>query len=286
MFENIQEYYFPKSISDAVKRMTNNPPGSVVPFTGSYHFVFPKLFGAKSLLDISKLGLDPITVEKSKVRLGGTADLQRMVQSKELAGVADGIINKSAHAYWSRLQRNMTNLQDIISIGITYFDLLTALTALEAIVVLQGKGKRKIPIEQAFTGLYKSTVQNELVTEVFFKIPNGKVKSSLQRVGITDADVSILSVVTLIKSSGRKCTFARIAVGSGLPAPKRIPELEEELVGKTFNEISINSTSQKIGSKIEPVSDIRGSADYRKEIAGVLLRRALTECLQKVEEGK
>ena len=286
MFENIEEYYYPKSIPDAIKRMNNNPPGTVVPFTGSYHFVFPKLFSAKSLMDISKLGLDSILIEKSKVRLGGTASLQSMVESKELAKVADGIINKSAHIYWSKLQRNMTNLQDIISIGITYFDLLTALTALDAQIILQGKTKRTIPVNQAFTGLYKSVVENELVKEVFFKIPSGNVFSSIQRVGITDADVSILSVVTLIKMKGRKCSFARIAAGSGLPCPTRIPSLEEELMGTTFNEISINSISQKIRGKIEPISDIRGSSDYRKEICGVLVRRALMECYQKAEGEK
>ena len=157
---------------------------------------------------------------------------------------------------------------------------------MDAQIILQGKTKRTIPVSQAFTGLYKSVVENELVKEVFFKIPSGKVYSSIQRVGITDADVSILSVVTLIKMNGRKCSFARIAVGSGFPCPTRISSLEEELVGTTFNEISINSISQKIMGKIEPISDIRGSSDYRKEISGVLVRRALLECYQKAEGEK
>ena len=170
--------------------------------------------------------------------------------------------------------------------GVTYFDLLTALVALDAQVVLQGKTRQKIPLQHTFTGQHQSLVENELVKEVVFKIPSGRIYSSFQRVALTEADVSILSVAVLIKLSGRKCSLARIAVGSGLPCPIRIPAVEEELVGRTFNEISINSASQKIGTKIEPISDIRGSAEYRKEISGVLLRRALTECLRKAEEKK
>ena len=286
MFENIEEYYYPKSISDAVKQMTKNPPGTVVPFTGSYHFVFPRLFSARTLMDISKLGLSYITIESGKIHIGGTMDLQSIYIFKELEKIAGGIINKTAHAYWSKLQRNMTNLQDIISIGVTYFDLLTALNALEADIILQGKTKRVVPVSQAFTGPYKSVVENELVKEIVIKIPKGKIYAGFQRISLTDSDVAILNVVTLIKMNGRKCGQARIAVGGGLPYPVRLPVLEEELVGKNFNEISISSVSQKIGGKIEPISDIRGSAEYRKEISGVLLRRALTDCLQQYEGEK
>jgi carbon-monoxide dehydrogenase medium subunit len=77
--------------------------------------------------------------------------------------------------------------------------------------------------------------------------------------------------------TGKKCAEARIAVGGGLPAPVRLPAIEQELTGKPLDRALVELVAGKVAGMIEPVSDIRGSARYRKQVSGVLVRRAIEE---------
>jgi CO/xanthine dehydrogenase FAD-binding subunit len=87
-------------------------------------------------------------------------------------------------------------------------------------------------------------------------------------------------VVAVLKMTGKKCAEARIAVGGGLPAPVRLTTLEQELAGKPLDAALVESVSARAADAIQPVSDVRGSAQYRKTISGVLVRRALAEAYQ------
>jgi len=98
---------------------------------------------------------------------------------------------------------------------------------------------------------------------------------------LTDGDsVAILNVVAVLKMTGKKCAEARIAMGGGLPAPVRLTALEQELADKPLDAALVASVSAKAGGLIQPVSDVRGSAQYRKQISSVLVRRALEEAYQ------
>jgi carbon-monoxide dehydrogenase medium subunit len=80
--------------------------------------------------------------------------------------------------------------------------------------------------------------------------------------------------------TGKKVSESKIAVGGGLPAPVRLPAIEQELAGKTLDAALVESVAGKVAGMIEPVSDVRGSAQYRKQISGVLVRRAIEEAFQ------
>ena len=80
--------------------------------------------------------------------------------------------------------------------------------------------------------------------------------------------------------TGKKCSEARIAVGGGLPAPVRLTALEQELAETPLDAALVESVSAKAADLIQPMSDVRGSAQYRKQISSVLVRRALAEAYQ------
>ena len=62
-----------------------------------------------------------------------------------------------------------------------------------------------------------------------------------------------------------------------MPAPVRLPAIEQELAGKVLDTALVESVAGEVAGMIEPSSDIRGSAQYRKQISGVLVRRAIEE---------
>ncbi|MGA2139906.1 MAG: FAD binding domain-containing protein [Verrucomicrobiia bacterium] len=282
MFANVQEYYHATSLRDALKKLGKNEQQIPVPVTGAFHLISSKLRAATCLVDVSAVGLDYVKLEGRKIAIGGTATFQQIVKSKELNEALNGLLPKAARAYSTIIQRNATTLQDVLFGYAAYFDLLTALLALDTQVTVQGKKKSVVPLADFLRHDSKVVLGNqELATEFFLKLPSGDVGASLQRVGLTDGDsVAILNVVAVLKMTGKKCAEARIAMGGGLPAPVRLTALEQELADKPLDAALVASVSAKAGGLIQPVSDVRGSAQYRKQISSVLVRRALEEAYQ------
>ncbi|HUJ71489.1 MAG TPA: FAD binding domain-containing protein [Verrucomicrobiae bacterium] len=279
MAATVQEYYYPKDLRDALKKLGRNDEQVPVAVTGAFHLISSKLRAATCLVDISAVELDYVKVDGKKLAIGGTATFQQIAASKELDAVLDGLLPKAARAYSTRIQRNTTTLQDVLFGYATYFDLLTALLALDAQVTARGKQKRVVPLAQFFSRENRAVLSNqEIAVEFSAKVPGGDVGASLQRLALTDGDaVAILHVVAVLKMAGKKCVDARLAVGGGLPAPIRLSTLEQELTDKPFDAALVESVCAKVAGLIQPVSDGRGSAQYRKLISGVLARRAVEE---------
>ncbi|MGD1019322.1 MAG: FAD binding domain-containing protein [Verrucomicrobiia bacterium] len=279
MFANVQEYYHATSLRDALKKLGRNDEQVPVPVTGAFHLIASKLRAATCLVDVSGVGLDYVKVEGRKLAIGGTTTFQQMVTSKELNEALHGLLPKAARAYSTKIQRNTTTLQDVLFGYAAYFDLLTALFALDVQVKVLGKSKRVAPLAQFFSRDNRDVLGNqEIAAEFSAKLPRGDVGASLQRVALTDGDsVAILNAVAVLKMTGNKCAEIRIAIGGGLPAPVRLTALEQELSGQILNAALVESVSAKAGELIQPVSDVRGTAQYRKQISGVLVRRAVAE---------
>jgi carbon-monoxide dehydrogenase medium subunit len=282
MFANVQEYYHATSLRDALKKLGKNDGQIPVPVTGAFHLISSKLRAATCLVDISAVAVNYVKVEGRKLSIGGAATFQQIVASKELNEVLNGVVPRAAQAYSTRIQRNMTTLQDVLFGYATFFDLLTALLALDTQVTIQGKQKRVVPLAGFFSKENRVILSNsEIATDFSAKLPSGDTGASLQRVALTDGDaVAILNVVAVLKMTGRKCSEAGIAVGGGLPAPVRLTALEQELADKPLDAALVETASAKAADLIQPVSDVRGSAQYRKQISGVLVRRALAEAYQ------
>jgi len=282
MFANVQEYYHAKSLRDALKKLGKNDERVPVPVTGAFHLIASKLRAATCLVDVSGVGLDFVKLEGRKLAIGGTATFQQIVTSKELGAALNGLLPTAARMYSTKIQRNATTLQDVLFGYATYFDLLTALLALDTQVKVQGKQKRVVPLQQFFVKDGRAVLSNsEIAVEFFAKLPSGSVGASLQRVALTDGDaVAILNVVAVLKMTGKKCAEIRVAVGGGLPAPVRLTTLEQELTGQPLDATLVESASAKAADLIQPVTDVRGTAQYRKQISGVLVRRAIAEAYQ------
>jgi carbon-monoxide dehydrogenase medium subunit len=285
MFANVREYYHATTLRDALKKLGKNDEQVPVPVTGAFHLISSKLRAATCLVDVSAVGLDYVKLEGRKLAIGGTATFQQIVTSKELNEALGGLLPKAARAYSTKIQRNATTLQDVLFGYATYFDLLTALLALDAQVKVQGKQKRVAPLHQFFVKDNRAVLSNsEIATEFSAKLPSGHVGASLQRVALTDGDsVAILNTVAVLKMTGKKCAEIRIAVGGGLPAPVRLTPLEQELTGQMLDAALVESASAKASELIQPVSDVRGTAQYRKQICGVLVRRAIAEAYQQAK---
>lgn len=135
-----------------------------------------------------------------------------------------------------------------------------------------------VPIENFFVGP-KITIlnPNEIVIGFRIPIPPENSGSAFQRIGRRNGFcLSIVNCATYLERDGQKVNESRIALGSVGPTPMRIVDAEKVIKGKKFDEKMIAEAAAICMETIKPIDDIRGSADYRKDMTAVLVKRTLS----------
>lgn len=160
-------------------------------------------------------------------------------------------------------------------------DIAPALLCLEALVETAGPGgERSLPITRFFTGFYETALQpGEIVTGVRVPAcPPGAVSGYVKFCSRSAEDKPLVGVAALLlldRESGR-CREARIALGGAAPTAIRAGRAEKTLRGETPSEGAIRAAADAAAAEADPLSDLMGSADYRREMVRVWVRRLLT----------
>jgi xanthine dehydrogenase small subunit len=180
--------------------------------------------------------------------------------------------------------RHVGTLGGNIVNGSPIADSLPLLFAMEATLELaSASGRRSVPIERFSTG-YKQLdlAADELLVGVRMPLPVGDdlvrlVKVSRRR----DLDISTFTSAILVRRDGNRITRARIAYGGVGPTVVRMRAAEAALVGRPFTEAAFRAAGEAAAAEIAPLSDVRGSADYRLQLA----RNVLVEFFHRRREA-
>ena len=88
-------------------------------------------------------------------------------------------------------------------------------------------------------------------------------------------DLAIASIAILLQLEGNLCHKVRIAAGSVAPVPLRLHQVEKMFEGEKFTQSLLRQAQSLAASCVSPISDVRSSADYRRQIIGVYLKRSI-----------
>ncbi|MBW2690856.1 MAG: xanthine dehydrogenase family protein subunit M [Deltaproteobacteria bacterium] len=170
-------------------------------------------------------------------------------------------------------------------------DMSVIFVALNAEVRVLGlSGERDVPVEDFFTGVNQTALnENEMLTEIRVPVPEMKTCAAFGRSGRTGVDIAqVNTAVSLSVDAEGVVAEARIAMGAVAPVPIRSRSAEKLLLGMDISEIDqtlLEKVSKQAASDAKPITDIRASAAYRKEITKVLVRRSLEEAIQEFAGG-
>jgi carbon-monoxide dehydrogenase medium subunit len=160
-------------------------------------------------------------------------------------------------------------------------DVAPALLCLEALVETAGPGgERSLPITRFFTGFYETALEaGEIVTGVRVPAcPPGGISGYVKFCSRSAEDKPLVGVAALLAldpENGR-CRDARIALGGAAPTAMRAGGAEKALSGEALSDGAIRAAAEAAASAADPLSDLMGTADYRREMVRVWVRRLLT----------
>ena len=141
-----------------------------------------------------------------------------------------------------------------------------------------------IPIEELFVGPKINCLEpNELLTEIRIPKPPSNSSSAYKRIGRRKAfTLSVVSVAAYIQVEENVCVEAGLAFGSVAMTPLRVPEAEETLRGRELTEENIQEASEAVSEYVKPITDVRGTEEYRRDMCPVLMRRALQSAMERM----
>jgi len=152
----------------------------------------------------------------------------------------------------------------------------TLLIALGAKMTAQkSSSQREIAAEDFFVDAYETSLQeDELLTEIHIPAPTANARSAYLKFGYLERPS--VGVAVAFNLRGSTLNDVKIAVGCAGPAPRRVPEAEGVLSGKSTDEAARNIAQAGViaGRASQALTDLHGSQEYKEHIVGVLLKRA------------
>lgn len=160
-------------------------------------------------------------------------------------------------------------------------DMALPLLVLDAKVKLQSaKESRKIPIYEFFKGPGETNLTpHEILTGIILEPPRKKTKAIFLKKGRVRMDLAIASLAALLEMKGEKCQKARLAAGSVAPVPLRLFKVEAQLEGATISDKLVAEAQQLAAESVAPITDIRATKEYRRQIVMVFVKHALKSIL-------
>lgn len=156
-------------------------------------------------------------------------------------------------------------------------------------IIISGKGQRHVPLADFFSGPGQTVLQKgEILQEIVLpQPPENSASSYLRFIPRNEMDIAVAGVGSFLHldPDTQIVMSARIALASVAPTPVRALGAEQVLEARTLTDDLIAEASEKATESANPITDVRGSAEYRKELVKVLTRRTLKICAQRIFGG-
>lgn len=271
-------YITVSTIEDAVTALA----AGARPIAGGTDLVVVARQGKKplpsSLVGIHRIGgLDVIEEIEGGIRLGALVTHAAIVAHplilERLTGLADASAIVGSHATRANgtIGGNVMNASPAMDTG-------APLLCLGAIAVLQGPaGRREVGLAELWTGPGTTVAaSDELLVSVDVPAPPAGTGSAYVRLQYRrQMEIAIVGVAAVVTLSGATVSDARIAITSLAPVIHRVATAEELLVGSDGGRTAAEAAGVAAAKAASPISDVRGSAEYRRAMTIVIAARAI-----------
>lgn len=282
------EYLEPLSIEEAVSLLKKygNKARVLAGGTDLVPLMKEKTVRPECVISIGRIaGLDYIRFDGEKgLRIGALTTLRSIEQSPQLQPKY-GLICQAASQMASIAVRNVATVGGNLCNASPSADIAPSLLTLSATTKLVSTaGERIVPLEDFFIGPGATALKtDELLTEVQIPSPPahtaGVYIKYTTRGGEELALIGVAVLLTLGEGDGT-CTDAKVALGAVAPTPIRARGAEGVLKGKKIEQGLIEKAAQTASDESSPIDDIRGSAEYRREMIKIFARDAIRQAAE------
>jgi carbon-monoxide dehydrogenase medium subunit len=283
------EYLKPRSIGEAISLLLKYGDKAKVLAGGSDLFIDIKLhgFSPEYLVDITGITeLKGITFNGKELRIGAATLLSEIADSQLIR-------DKYVTLFESVAELATTQVRNIATIGGNICNASPAADTAPPFIVLEAKaeiagqsGVRAVLLEEFFTGPGQTALQaGDILTAILIPAPAQHRGTSFIRINRAASDLATLSVAVVLQTDNSVCQEVKIALGAVAPTPVRAKKAEAILKKEGVNQDTIAEAAGAITEEISPITDVRSTADYRKDVAVAITKRALSKAYERSKKS-
>jgi xanthine dehydrogenase iron-sulfur cluster and FAD-binding subunit A len=276
-----QTYHQPTTLDEALSLRADLPDARLV--AGGTDLVVEYSRGvrrADTVIDLTRVpGLDAITRDGDTIRIGALVTHGDVIAS----ALCRDHLGPLAEACWevgAPQLRTRATLAGNLATASPANDTITPLVALGASVVLSSvRGEREVVLPDFYLGVRKTVLApDEVIREIRVPVMGLDQRGRYLKLGLRKAQaISVVNAVVTATLDGEEVREARVALGSVAPTIVRIRDAESFLAGKRLDPATCAEAGQIAAAAISPITDVRGSADYRRATVATLVADALRQ---------
>jgi aerobic carbon-monoxide dehydrogenase medium subunit len=284
------EYSAPGTLNEAIALLQKLGPDAKVLSGGQSLIPMMKLRLASPphIVDINRIpGLDYLKEEGGVLRIGALVR-ESDLEHSDLVRSRFPILADTTSVIADPLVRNQATVCGNLAHGDPANDHPATMLALGASVVAIGpRGEREIPVETFFPGLFTTALQpDEILKEIRIPLPPPSSAGAYLKLERKVGDYATAGVAVQITLDGSgACSRAGIGLTNVGFTPIKATKAEAFLEGKALDKSTIKQASELAASEAQPTDDIRGSADYKRDLVRVLSARALERAVARIKGG-
>ncbi len=282
------QYAAPTSVADATQALHGSSNAKIL--AGGTDLLVQIKLGLREpalVVDIKRIPeLMDYTLSASGLRLGAAVSGARVTADAELTALYPGFIEALGLIGSSQVQGRCSAGGNLCNAS-PAADSVPAMIANRAVCNIVGpSGARSVAVETFNLGPGKNCLApGEILVSI--ELPRPAPRSSdayLRFIPRTEMDIAVAgAAVALTLDAAGTCTAARVAIGAVAPTALLVPAAADALIGSTLEETALNQAAAAASAAASPISDKRGTAEFRKKVVGVLVRRAALIAKSRIE---
>jgi carbon-monoxide dehydrogenase medium subunit len=274
-------YAAPKSVAEAVQILRQHGENAR-PLSGGTDIIIQMRAGVrrpthlvdvKNIPELRQLSFDA----KSGLKLGASVPCVDVYENRDVKRHYPGLA-EAAHLIGSLQIQNRASVGGNLCNGSPAADTTPALIALNAKARIAGpNGEREVAVEDFCVSPGRTVLQpGELLVQLLIPAPApNSADAYLRLIPRNEMDIAVVGAGVALTLDGDKVKAARVALAAVAPTPLYVPKAGEALAGKKLDDSSIAAAARAAMDASTPIDDMRGTAEYRNHVVGVLTRRAI-----------
>ena len=230
------------------------------------------------LVDIKQLAeTNEVSIGDDEIFIGSAVASGVLNENEELKGLLPGLL-ESADLIGSTQIQGRASIGGNLCNSSPAGDTIPALIANSAICVIANRsGNREVAVEDFLTGVGTNCMSSEEFL-IGMKIPRPPARTGdayLRFIPRTEMDIAVAGAgVSLTFDDGGVCNRARVSIGAVAPTALLVPDAAQALLGTRVEDEDLRSAEAACSAAASPITDKRGTVEYRRKVVGVLCRRA------------
>ncbi|MCH8825588.1 MAG: xanthine dehydrogenase family protein subunit M [Chloroflexi bacterium] len=286
------DYATPHSVREAVE-LLNEAGGNARPMAGGTDVLVQLranampdvnlLVDVKNIPELNEVTMDP----EVGLTLGAAVPCYKIYENKAIEHAYPGLID-TATLIGGTLIQGRASLGGNLCNAAPSGDSIPVMIALGCTARISGpNGNREVPVEDFCTGVRETVLQRgELLVSLHFPAPKSNEGANYLRfIPRNEMDIAVAGVGSSVVLDNGNIKSARVALASVAPTPLYVKEIGDAIAGKPANEETLQLAGQMARDAARPITDMRGTIEYRRHLCDVLTRRSLQIAIDRAKES-